>query len=57
MNLNAITADILHIADTAAQTKPAITVQSVPVCIVKLNLGTNNVSETSSKVDVKSHLL
>ena len=57
MNLNVTTADIPHIADTVAQTKPAITVQSVHVCIAKLNLETNNVSETSSKVDVKSHLL
>ena len=57
MNLNVITADIPHIADTVAQMKPAITAQSVPAYTVKQNLETNNVPTTSSKTDVKSHLL
>ena len=56
MNLNVIIADILHIVDTAVRTKPAITAQSVPAYTVKLNLETNNVSQTSSNVDVKSQL-
>jgi len=57
MNLNAITADILHIADTVAQMKPAITAQNVPVYTVKQPLIIkNNVSQTSNQVDVKSGL-
>ncbi len=57
MNLSAITADILHIADTAAQTKPATTAQNVLVYIVKQKLiKQNNVSQTSSNTDVKPQL-
>ena len=52
MNLNAIIADILHIADTAVRTKPAITVQSVLVYIVKQSLETNNVPQTQCYTDV-----
>ena len=38
MNLNVITADILPIAVTDAQTKPVIIAQSVPVCIAKQHI-------------------
>ncbi len=57
MNLNVITVGTPHIADTVAQTKPAITAQSVPVYTVKQSLETSNVSQASSNLDVKSHLL
>ncbi len=56
MNLNVTIADILHIAATAVRTKPAITAQSVPVYTVRPNLETNNVSQTSNNIDVKSQL-
>jgi len=56
MNSNVITADIPLTADTGAQTIPATTVQSALVYIAKQSLETNNVSQTSNQVDVKSVL-
>jgi hypothetical protein len=49
MNLSAATVDILHIADTDVQTKPAITAQSVPVYIAKQNK--NKLKEDITNMD------
>ncbi len=53
MNLSVITADTLHTADIVAQTKLAITVQSVLVFIAKQNKKTQNADIIKCFVGIK----
>lgn len=51
MNLSAVIVDILHIADTGVQTRPAITAQSVLAYIVKQSK--NKLKEDIIKCKIK----